>query len=657
MLNYHPHIDGLRAIAVLAVFIYHLDESLLPGGFVGVDIFFVISGFLITKLIVKELAECGHFSFGNFYIRRLRRLFPAMCATFLLCYVGGYVLLSPQHLIEFTNSAIYALFSVSNIYFWNTAGYFDSSSSFKPLLHTWSLSVEEQFYLFWPLTLVLLVKLRSQKVLIAFIVFMGCSSLALNQFLFDNQVLIGSWFEVENYRSTLDVNATAFYLIPFRVYEFAIGASLIFIRFDRFRQRVTVPMFCAGLGLTTYSLFSFDGQINFPSYFALLPCIGAAMIIAAGSNHILARVLTNPLAVGVGLISYSLYLVHWPIIVFYKYSVLTELSGVDYAWIVGFSLLLAYLGYRYVEQPFRKPRGSTRVSNQNRKFLLGSAISALLVCSLSVSAYLSNGWTWRYPKEVLAQLTMSVADYVALPSKGETFYEGGFIDNGKPKLLVIGDSMAADLIDAVVEGGSARLLDLTGILINSNCKSFFALSDEDYRDLYAGGAEVCKQEHKRILQMKSLIAQADTVILASYWWDDRFPEFINRTSQFVKGLGVKNVMVLGMKVQEYEGVHLMAAYGLPQLKKLRTDLNPFTGYQNSLLKKFAIHYEYFDLVDQFCDNDGCQRLTEEGYLIIFDATHMTPQGAAYVGRNFEKLTWFQKILDSAKVTKTSSSTD
>jgi len=647
MLTYRPHIDGLRAIAVLSVLVYHLEESLLPGGFVGVDIFFVISGFLITKLIVKELDESGSFSFRDFYIRRTRRLLPAMLTTFILCYVPAFILFSPQHLAEFATSTIYAVLSISNFYFWDTAGYFDSASSFKPLLHTWSLAVEEQFYFAWPLTLVLLFKLNNRKILTAFVVLMAIASLALNEFFFNNQTLIGSWFEVENYRSTLDINASAFYLIPFRVYEFAIGASLIFIRVERFGQKVTLPLFCSGLAFIAYSLFYFDGKMNFPSYFALLPCIGAAMIILSGSHHAFARLLTNPLAVGLGLISYSLYLVHWPVIVFYKYTMFKEMTNVDYAWILGLSLVLASLSYRFIEQPFRKPKGVIKAVKPNKKFLLGSAFAALVVCSVSVNAYVSKGWTWRYPEDVLAQLTMSAGDYANLPSEGEAFYEGDFAHNGKPKLLVIGDSMAADFINAVVEGGSFRKLDITGIMINNNCKSLFPLPERVYLDLFFGGAEVCKQEHKRVLELEDRMAQADTVILASHWWDARFQVFIERTARYLRGLGVKNVMVLGMKVQRYEGVHLLANHPLSQLKKMRTQVSPSTVYHNQILRNFAKNYVYFDLLDQFCNEEGCLRVTEDGYLTVFDAVHMTPQGAAYVGRNFEQLAWFKQILASA----------
>jgi len=166
-LAYRPDIDGLRAIAVLSVMFFHLEERALPGGFVGVDIFFVISGYLITKLIYSELQASGSFSFRNFYLRRLRRLFPALFATLLLSLLLASRLLAPADLVEFAQSLVTSILSISNLFFWSVAGYFDSDSSLKPLLHTWSLSIEEQFYFLWPALLVFLFH-RKRALLVPF---------------------------------------------------------------------------------------------------------------------------------------------------------------------------------------------------------------------------------------------------------------------------------------------------------------------------------------------------------------------------------------------------------------------------------------------------------------------------------------------------------
>jgi len=194
MLKYRPDIDGLRAIAVGSVVLYHLDESLVSGGFVGVDIFFVISGYLITKLIIGELESTDRFSFKNFYVRRVRRLFPALFVTALACLITSCFLFSPAHLIELGKSLIASIFSVSNIFFWSVAGYFDSDSTLKPLLHTWSLSVEEQFYLLWPATLVGLYSLKRPRLIPVFIIVVGSVSWALNEIVFSEQAVINFGF-------------------------------------------------------------------------------------------------------------------------------------------------------------------------------------------------------------------------------------------------------------------------------------------------------------------------------------------------------------------------------------------------------------------------------------------------------------------------------
>jgi peptidoglycan/LPS O-acetylase OafA/YrhL len=171
-LTYKPHIDGLRAIAVLSVILFHFDFDMFPGGFVGVDLFFVISGFLITRIIASELISTGSFEFKNFYLRRVRRIIPALYFTIFLSFIFSVLMFSPQHFERFGSSLIYAVFGLSNIFFWQESSYFDTTSIFKPLLHNWSLSVEEQFYIFWPIIIVCLLN-KIPKATLTLIVIIG----------------------------------------------------------------------------------------------------------------------------------------------------------------------------------------------------------------------------------------------------------------------------------------------------------------------------------------------------------------------------------------------------------------------------------------------------------------------------------------------------
>jgi len=299
--HYRPEIDGLRAIAVVAVVLFHFEFTAFSGGFVGVDVFFVISGFLITRWIVAE-AEHGRFSLTNFYMRRMRRLFPAMFVTLGISFAVGIVLLEPSHMEAFAQSLVYSILSISNFLFWSQAGYFDLEAQFKPLLHFWSLSVEEQFYLAWPVIAILFIRSRYPWALPVFLV----------------AIIPLSIYGTERWlRHDPD---GAFFLMPFRAFELAIGGLMVWIlRWQPNDKRVCEAEVIIGLAMILFSIAIFSSETPFPGLSALIPCVGAALIIHAGENAKTARILNNRIAVTIGLISYSLYLVHWPLFVFYSY--------------------------------------------------------------------------------------------------------------------------------------------------------------------------------------------------------------------------------------------------------------------------------------------------------------------------------------------------
>lgn len=365
--------DGLRAYAVVAVILFHLHVWPFTGGYVGVDVFFVISGFLITRLILTEM-ERGDFSFSNFYLRRVRRLFPAFFVTLLISFIAGCVLFSPEHLQRLGKSIVAASFAVPNFFFWSEAGYFDLDAEFKPLLHTWSLGVEEQFYLVWPLALVLLLQRGGNRaVLIALGVLSAISLISAQLFLPRDSEAI-------------------FYLPFFRIYEFGIGAALVWVVRFQFRRNVLSEV-CLGLGLTliAYTVFAYTDATTFPGLAALLPCIGTAMAIHSGRAPILGKLIGNRLAVGVGLISYSLYLIHLPLVVFYKYWSLQPLGTMEKAALIIISVIMAVAMHRFVERPFRRPKHPA-----NWQFLRGSAVSMLLLVLVAHNVT-KDGWDWRLP--------------------------------------------------------------------------------------------------------------------------------------------------------------------------------------------------------------------------------------------------------------------
>ncbi|WP_158238358.1 MULTISPECIES: acyltransferase family protein [Luteimonas] len=349
VISYRPEIDGLRALAVLSVVLFHLDERLLPGGFVGVDIFFVISGFLITAILRREMLA-GRFSFGTFYRRRILRIAPAYVAVTLATLVAGCALLLPADIAELAKSALWSALSLPNVYFWLflDTSYFAPASNQIPLLHLWSLGVEEQFYMLWPALLLLLVRWTTPRITMAITIL----------------IVIGSFVLAQRMLPT--DGAFSYYMLPSRAGELLLGALLalapraeVAASHPRGLRRAAASelLAVAGYALIAYSLFALDGESPFPGANAIYPCLGAALLILAGGMG--ASVTMAPLrwkpVVWIGLISYSLYLWHWPILAFTRYF----LTSIDFQ--TGMICLLAMLvvstlSYRFIELPFRDGR-------------------------------------------------------------------------------------------------------------------------------------------------------------------------------------------------------------------------------------------------------------------------------------------------------------
>lgn len=349
-------IQGLRAIAVMAVVLNHLGLPGFSGGFVGVDIFFVISGYLITRQLREEYQTAQTIRLGAFYLRRFRRLFPAAIVTCLLTLLTAFLLSSQEKLELLSESVLPALVGLANIHFWLEVGYFDAEAYGKPLLHMWSLGVEEQFYLFWPLLLLTGLKLMKGTTLFRAVIALGVCSFVLNALWFDTELpkffsSMGGWLQrLENPAES------AFYLMPFRVFEFCIGA-LVALYGTNPRGPLAGPfwtlMVWFAAGLVGYAILQFDSTLVFPYWNALAVAIATGVILLIGCHStFLCRLLSHPAMVSIGTVSYSLYLVHWPVIVFYR-DVNGPLGPVDVitALIVMGTLTLAM--YRWVETPAR----------------------------------------------------------------------------------------------------------------------------------------------------------------------------------------------------------------------------------------------------------------------------------------------------------------
>ena len=420
-----PDIDGLRAIAVLSVFLYHLEVPPFGGGFVGVDIFFVISGYLISRIVLTD-AEAGSFSMARFYERRIRRLAPAGIVTIIGTLLIGALWFSPGHFKSLAQDVVATVGSVSNFYFWRGShDYFAKAVDPSPVLHFWSLAVEEQFYLVWP-ALILFGHRLVGKGLPLLILGIGTASLV------GAQMKLGT------------DPAAAFYLPIYRAYEFAIGALVIFA--ERWQQRFsTMPVLLAvaGFGLIGWAIVFFDGTTAFPGVNALIPCIGTACLILAGPSHPLARLLTNPLAVRIGLISYSLYLVHWPLIVYAAYILGDAAHAVGPKLCVfALALALSELMYRTVETPFRA-RKSSLVSVAG---FAGAAIVA--IASVAFIANRQEGWPWRLSPEAREVADLQRFGFWPCSRSPQSKCAFGAV-NEPIGVQLIGDSFAAQYVAAV----------------------------------------------------------------------------------------------------------------------------------------------------------------------------------------------------------------
>lgn len=373
-LTYRPDIDGLRSVAILPVVLFHLGLPLFSGGFVGVDIFFVISGFLITSIILHEIHN-GSFSMQQFWVRRIRRILPAMFVLITCTLAAGWWLLAPHDYAELGKSARYQALFAANIYFWQDSGYFDTASDMKPLLHMWSLAVEEQFYFFFPLLLLLLKPVSRHRQMLALCA-IALASLGLS-----------AW-TIHHYPTA------TFYLLPMRAWELLAGSIIAFLPAATSASPARHLASISGMVAILVSIFLYDSHIPFPGPSALLPTLGAAAIIWAGPHTPVARLLATRPAIFIGLISYSWYLWHWPLIVYTRYWQGDELGYLQQGILFFASLALAYASYRLVENPFRQ----RRLLATNRKIISAAICCIVATVIIGQQIRVNEGFPDRLPE-------------------------------------------------------------------------------------------------------------------------------------------------------------------------------------------------------------------------------------------------------------------
>jgi peptidoglycan/LPS O-acetylase OafA/YrhL len=653
--KYSPEVDGLRAWAVLGVLFYHFDFKIFSGGFTGVDIFFVISGFLITRNILADIDK-ESFSFARFYGRRIKRLFPALYATLLLTLLFGYLLFTPEHLLRLGKSLLYSVLSVSNFFFWKEAGYFDTAVDFKPLLHTWSLAVEEQFYLVWPAILFLFSKL-GKKIWLPFFLLL---------------ISVASLYGAERW---LDSDPTgAFFLTPFRIIEFAFGAGLVWlIDFQPKKKVLLEPLQLAALSLILYSFFFFNKQISFPGLSSLIPCLGAALAIYSGQARFLGYLLRNPLAVGIGLISYSLYLVHWPLLIFYKYWHYSDIDRTDRLGLLLATFLCAWLSWKFIEQPFRK--GFTR----SRRLLVFFYIaSAVLLIGAAVTLIRKEG----FPERVSSTYSkLQNADQFHIDQYGGKGYRlTGLIGARKPKKHY----------DVLLAGDSFMLQYATGFDQLFQQENIAARTVTDYSCLMGPGLTTFiggKPDDEctvRTQQLFALLEEHNRPLILSEAWAYFFPEgicdlngkpfFFKKKKDFLDfmiknvdnirkkigkdrrfilighppGSGNRNGIILCLNRPNYLLNNCLDSVIFPRSQGVGLDIN-------KRLKEYAASEEntwFLDPFDVFCQEGSCTALDSSSDKIWYsDKGHISIDGSIKAAHYFG-----QQLLDIIRPTMEDSST-
>lgn len=501
MIAYRPDIDGLRAVAITLVVLYHGKFGLFPGGFVGVDIFFVISGYLIALIIFSEISA-GTFSIGRFYDRRVRRIIPALVVVVAAVLAAGAVLDDmPWEFAKLAASAKAALAFYSNFYFAGRTGYFVPVSEVQPLLHTWSLSVEEQFYVVAPLTLAAVAGWPRPWKRLAFVAAMIASL----------------YFSM---RGVSRGEIAAFFWPHTRAFELLTGVGLAAaasqLRISPLAKELAAA---AGVTFVLAAAIVFSRATPFPGFAALVPCLGAALIIHGGGETRVARMLAAQPVVGLGKISYSLYLWHWPVFVFAGQLFGSAMNIGQRAALVAVSLALATLSFNFVEQPFR---GASL--NWSRRRILVSAFAAMALCGAGAQAIVtSGGWPDRLPAEAaaFAKANTTEIDIDNLCAKKPWSFgfrvgicEIGSRDDVAPSFVVWGDSHARAVAMRLSAAADSR--GLKGYFFSrASCAPLFGYEGDGSRK--TDDPQKCQQSGERLRQLLDKQPSLQLVVIVARW--------------------------------------------------------------------------------------------------------------------------------------------
>lgn len=629
-LNYRPDIDGLRALAIILVVAFHSFSNIIKAGFIGVDIFFVISGYLISTIIFNNLAK-GSFSFSEFYLRRIRRIFPVLILVLFSCLIFGWFFLYAEEYKELAIQSAAGAGFVANFELLKESGYFDNAAEIKPLLHLWSLSIEEQFYIFWPLLLVLIARKKLDFLAVTIVI-------AISSFLL-NIIIIKSHPEA------------AFYLPICRFFEIMIGSILSYLELHH--PRVIANKFgnwssVVGVVLIIISLLTINKDQTFPGYLVLLPCFGAFLIIASKQNSWINRnFLANKLMVKIGLISYPLYLWHWPLL-----SFATIVKGHTprpelLLLLIASSVLLAYLSYKFIETPIRK--------RTNYKTIIILVSSIIMIMILSAAIVLLSGIEGRIDnKKFLLIRTMNRGQSIDRDCLNQ--YQNiadinycRIAGKGNKKILVIGDSHSQAIFngykDDLVKNGY-QLIHLA----NSGCPFYTPNQDSNHTPI-TGGIDIasCNKIFRQIINIITT-TQPKMILFANNGWHYRRSDFAKSMQATIKMIPSSIPIVYFLQIPKLPFLPLscmkrsksdtqLALLGCSFPKQIHEqELVNYLPIINDLLKKNP-NLTIIDPALAICNSSSCFALNEYGFLYSRDGVHLSINGGLAVARKFPLLNY------------------
>lgn len=626
---FRPDIEGLRAIAVLAIVLFHIGYKQLPGGYVGVDIFFVISGFLIGRNITTGI-DAGTFKLSTFYRARIKRIFPAFAVTVLVTTIVSVLLLFPTSLIDYAKSALSTLVYGSNFYFWTTAGYFDAPAASKPLLHTWSLAVEEQFYVVLPLLLMML-KPMSRQMVTWIVIGVAAASLAL--------CVVFTTMQPE----------AAFYLLPFRAWELLMGVIIARLpEWTTQRDWLRNAVAGAGLVLIAVSIVVFTEEMAFPGWIAIIPCAGAAMVIASGTGMagrgkqtLVHRMVGIWPMRWTGRVSYSMYLWHWPLIVLAKEAIPAEyFSGTGKIIVLVATVAMAWLSWRFIEEPLRHTQAS-------KKTVFGAYAAASVALAVFAGALVAlNGMPGRFPPKALEAARLINNNDAILFNDGACMMGTGNSklsdfdpskclkrDPARTNVLLFGDSH----MDHFWQGLDARWPEINFMMAaGTGCQPTLTRPH--------ASTPACDVLMDYMFKEYLPASPPDYVVMSGQFRKGNIPAVLDTLAWFRKQ-GIKVIFVA--PTPEWT----VAVSQLVALSRVRNQPDLADMFQQPLEKEFDELPKQMPADDMlsyvwpaqvFCDGDKCRTVGDNDDPIMWDISHFGAEGSIMAARAFDNVAPFNQ---------------